>query len=476
MTQALPRKPTPGRQTIRLLFVVLIGLGAVTPASGQIPDITSRKQPNPQGPTTNAPTVFPHLTEGRFWISAQNNAIWQANPSFDASYSGPHSFRARHDKALGNVLTIYTGVQLTRSTALLVDAESAAGLGLSSAFGLGGFTNLDAVRDPTLTGTPYLARVLVDHYFGFGRENETPGRGPLSMFAVSPRRRLGIRLGKFSMTDFFDTNAVGSDSHLQFMNWAIDQNGAYDFTSDPRGYTWGVVAEYQSPPWGARFAEAFETGPENGGPLIWNLRRANTSNGEFELHRGPVTKAGIIRVLGYVNHANMGVYQTAIQQYLDGVTPAPDLSAHPVQVTAKYGFGVNFEQAVTPAITAYGRFGWNNGKTESWSFTEIDQTASGGLGFAGYRWKRDEDRAGAAFASNGISSVHARYLELGGLGFVLGDGGLHYGRENLFETYYTAHVWHGLYTGPDLQGIFNPGFNRARGPAFVASVRVHVEF
>jgi hypothetical protein len=468
---------------IRLLFRVLILIiavvlapGAVPWAGGQIPDVTVSEHPNPQSPTTNATTMFPHLSEGRFWLSAQNNSIWQANPPFDAAYSGPNSFRAHYDKALGNVVTVYTGMQLGRSTAVLASGESAAGLGLSSTLGLAGFTNLDAVRDPTLSATPYLARVFVDQYFGFDREKDTPGRGPLSMFAELPKHRLEFRLGKFALPDFFDTNAVGSDSHLQFMNWSIDQNGAYDFTADPRGYTWGIVAEYQSPPWGARFAEALETGPQNGGPLVWNLRKANTSDGEFELHRGPVTKTGIIRVLAYVNHANMGVYKTAIQQYLDGVTPAPDISAHPVQVTTKYGFGVNFEQAVTKSITAYGRFGWNNGETESWSFTEIDQTFSGGFGFPGSMWKRNEDRAGAAFASNAISSVHARYLELGGLGFVLGDGGLSYGRENLFETYYTAHVWHGIYTGPDLQGIFNPGFNRVRGPAFVTSLRVHLEF
>lgn len=461
---------------IRPLLLVLIGLGAVSSAGGQIPDITVSQHPNPQSPTTNATTMFPHLAEGRIWLSAQDNAIWQANPPFDAAYSGPNSFVSRYNKAVGNVVTIYTGLLLNRSTAVLADGESAAGLGLSSTLGLGGFTNLDAVRDPTLTAVPYLARLFVDHYFSFDHEKDTPGRGPLSMFAELPRHRLEIRLGKFAIPDFFDTNAVGSDSHLQFMNWSIDQNGAFDFTADARGYTWAVAAEYQSPAWGARFAEALETGPKNGGPVIWNLRRANTSNGEFELHRGPVTKTGIIRLLGWVNHANMGVYRTAIQQYLDGVTPAPDLAAHPVQVTAKYGFGVNFEQAVTPAITAYGRFGWNNGETESWSFTEIDQTFSGGLGFPGSLWERNEDRAGAAFASNGISSVHARYLELGGLGFVLGDGALHYGRENVFEGYYTAHVWHGIFIGPDLQGIVNPGFNRARGPAIVTSLRVHLEF
>jgi hypothetical protein len=332
---------------IRPFLLVLIGLAAVAAAGGQIPDVTSPQHPNPQGPATNTTTMFPHLAEGRIWVSAQDNAIWQANPPFDADFSGPNSFQAHYDKAAGNVVTIYTGLLINRSTAVLADGESAAGLGLSSALGLAGFTNLDAVRDPKLTATPYLARLLVDHYFGFDREKDSPGRGPLSMFAQLPKHRLEIRLGKFAIPDFFDTNAVGSDSHLQFMNWSIDQNGAYDFTGDARGYTWGIVAEYQSPAWGARFAEALETGPQNGGPLIWNLRRANTSNGEFELHRGPVTKTGIIRLLAWVNHANMGVYETAIEQYLAGLTPAPDLSAHPEQVTAKYGFGVNLEQAIT---------------------------------------------------------------------------------------------------------------------------------
>jgi len=180
-------------------------------------------------------------------------------------------------------------------------------------------------------------------------------------------------------------------------------------------------------------------------------------------------------VLTWVNHGNMGVYQDAIDQYLAGKTHVPDLSAHPSQVTKKYGFGVNLEQGFTPSITAYGRFGWNNGKTESWSFAEIDQTVSAGIGFLGNLWKRNNDRAGFAFASNGISSVHARYLALGGIGAEIGDGGLQYGRENLLESYYTTHLWRGLYAGPDVQYIVTPGYNQARGPIFVGSFRVHVE-
>ena len=87
--------------------------------------------------------------------------------------------------------------------------------------------------------------------------------------------------GKFGMVDFFDVNDVGSDSHLQFMNWAIDQNGAYDFAADTRGYTWGAIVEYQDRKWGFRFAEALMPSVANGINLVWNLRRARAENYEF---------------------------------------------------------------------------------------------------------------------------------------------------------------------------------------------------
>lgn len=218
-------------------------------------------------------------------------------------------------------------------------------------------------------------------------------------------------------------------------------------------------------------------GPQNGGPLVWNLRKANTSNAEVELHRGVLRKKdGIIRLLGYLNHANMGVYSEANERYLKGETAQPDIGDHPFRVTSKSGFGINMEQAVTATITLYTRFGWNDGKTESWVFTEIDHTGSVGVGVSGSLWRRRNDRTGLAFAINGIAKEHARYLELGGLGFVLGDGALQYAKEKEFEAYYTAHLWRGLFVGPDLQYVVDPGYNQSRGPVVVPSFRIHTEF
>jgi high affinity Mn2+ porin len=89
---------------------------------------------------------------------------------------------------------------------------------------------------------------------------------------------------------------------------------------------------------------------------------------------------------------------------------------------------------------------------------------------------RDGDRVGVAFVSNGLSEPHREYLRLGGLGFLLGDGTLRYGREQIIESYYTAHLWRGVFASAGVQFIAHPGYNRDRGPVVVQMVRLHLDF
>jgi high affinity Mn2+ porin len=442
----------------------------------QVADVTtSQKSEEASDPQAN--TMFPEtLDHGKLYVSGQMNFIYQTNPSFYAKYSGLNSFQPYYQKATSRVLTFYSGYQFTSSSEALVDVEEAGGQGLSQALGMAGYVNLDVVRNPTLGQSPYIARAMFHHVIALSDKKVEADPTPLSTFSELPARRLEFRVGKFGMADFFDVNGVGSDSHFQFMNWAIDQNGAYDYAADTRGYTWGAIAEYQDRAWGFRFAEALMPSVANGIHLVWNLSQARGESYEFELHRGILPKkAGTIRLLSFVNHANMGIYRVAISQYLNGEASKPDITNHPLQTTMKYGFGMNLEQALTKNVMAYGRFGWNNGRTESYAYTEIDQTFSGGVAVNGRQWRRAHDRCGAAFASNAISRYHQAYLALGGDGFILGDGGLNYGRENILESYYTLHLWRGFYASPDIQYVVNPGYNRDRGPVIVPGLRLHVE-
>lgn len=77
---------------------------------------------------------------------------------------------------------------------------------------------------------------------------------------------------------------------------------------------------------------------------------------------------------------------------------------------------------------------------------------------------------------NALSDAHREYLALGGQGFLLGDGRLNYNTEQILETYYTLHVWRGVFVAADFQYIRHPGYNRDRGPVIVPGFRFHTDF
>lgn len=412
----------------------------------------------------------------RFWLSAQGNFIRQQDTSFPAKYSGPNSFSADAAHATSRVETLYTGFRITKHLEFLFDLESAGGAGLSNALGIAGFTNVDVVRNPELGATPYVSRIMLHYTLALSKQTEENTRNPLSLAPAVPVRRLEFRLGKMSTVDFFDLNSVGSDSHLQFMNWAVVNNGAYDYAADTRGYTYGLVVEYYDKNWAARYGEMLMPTVANGITLDWNLKRAGGQNFELEYRPELIrNRQTVLRGLIYANRADMGNYREAIKQYRSGLTASPDITRSRRQGRVKYGFGYNMEQELNDNWRAFGRIGWNDGRNESFAYTEIDRTVEFGSDYRGSIWKRPHDKAGAAFVVNGISGDHRRYLALGGLGFILGDGALSYGTERILETYYTAQIWRGISLAFDYQHITNPGYNQARGPVNVFSVRIHAE-
>ena len=434
------------------------------------------EQSQPDAPQPMA-TFFEHSQTATWWISGQANFIFQANGTFYAQYSGPNSFKNTPEHAISRVLTLFLGYEFTPQSQIYLDVEETGGSGLSSALGLAGFVNLDVVRNPSIGQQPYIARLFYQQMVPLSRETTESERAPLSLSTQVPVKRLYFRFGKFSLADFFDNNVGGTDSHYQFLNWVIDNNGAYDYAADTRGYTIGAMIELQERNWGLRFAETLMPKVANGPNLDADVARARAENLELELRPQLFkNRETTVRLLNYVNHGDMGNYEDAVKLYLDHVTPTPDISATRVQGTVKYGFGVNFEQEFVKDAYVFGRWGWNEGKHESFCYTEDNEGEEIGAYARGTNWNRSLDRVGFAFVTSGLSKAHQAYLADGGLGFLLGDGALTYGRENIEEAFYTAHVWRGLFVAADLQHVVHPGMNRARGPFTVPGIRVHLEF
>jgi hypothetical protein len=457
-------------------------------APAQTPVQPSPAPGNAVAPAHSDPvlTMASHSESARYWVSGQANSIFQMHGHFHSPYEGPNSLRDTFETKASEVATLYMGYQLQPNkrynTDLIVDFENAGGRGISQALGLAGETNLDVVRNPTLSTAPYLARGEIHQIIGLTGEMVDQERGPLALATSVPVRRFEIRIGKMSLPDVMDENSVGSDSHLQFTNWTIDNNGAWDYAADTRGYTVAGILEYDDRVWSARYAFAAMPTVANGIDLDWAISRANGQNWEFELRKGLLSpfvnpkRVGVVRVLSYVNHAHMGDYRDSVNQYLAGKIAAPDIVQTERFGAVKYGFGLNTEQEVNDSLRFFGRFGWNEDQHESFAYTEVGQTVSFGGDLSGHAWSRTNDKLGIAFVSNAIKRDHQNYLHYGGQGFLLGDGGLTYAREDILEWYYNAHLWRGLYGTVGGTFIVHPGYNKDRGPLYVPTVRAHIDF
>jgi high affinity Mn2+ porin len=383
-------------------------------------------------------------------VSGQFNSVTQGSFNFHSPYSGVNSLPGNGQLASSRVMTLFSSLTLPASTDIEIDIESAGGSGIGNALGLAAYVNLDVVRNPSLGSKPYLARALLHHSF----------------LLQNQRQRVDVYVGQFSTVDWFDVNPVGSDSHTQFLNWAIDNNAAYDYAADTRGYTRGVVVQWAIEKWELRAAEAMMPTVANGLILTWSAN-THAENFELEHHTSLAGHDGSITLLSFVNHADMGNYREAVTDSTPSAPPDITLHRHPGSV--KYGFGINLQQALTHDVRVFARLGWNEGQHESFAYTEGNNTIAGG---GDVRYLR-KFKTGFAAATGGISADHKAYLAAGGLGFLLGDGRLRYGRETVLESYTTYSFPKGISASIDLQFIANPGYNRDRGPVWVPALRLH---
>ena len=143
---------------------------------------------------------------------------------------------------------------------------------------------------------------------------------------------------------------------------------------------------------------------------------------------------------------------------------------------SKAGAGVSWEQEIADGFGIFSRAGFNDGRNETWAFTEIDRTLSAGVTARGNQWSRANDTLGFAVVANGLSGEHRRYLAAGGYGFIVGDGRLSYAPEEILETYYNCKPIGWLALTADAQFIAHPAYNRDRGPLTAFAVRAHAEF
>ena len=410
-------------------------------------------------------------------LGAQATFIGQDLRPFPAAYSGPMSLVNGGDRQLSQSYGAYGGACITSQLAVYLDVEMIEGSGISHAAGLAGVTNGDVLRQGSvdLGKGPYIARVFARWTIPIASAtNDTIAPTMDAMPEVVSSTRVEVSAGKLAVTDIFDLNRYANSTRTQFLDWVLFNDGAWDYAADTRGYSNGIAVAWISPRWALRAGSFQMPTFANGNRFDNDLANARGDNVELTVS---APHDAVIRLLGYENHGRMGRYTAAIAAAAAQRTK-PNIVADDAPGRTKYGAAANVELPLADDANtgAFARLGWNDGRTESFVFTEVDRHASGGAQIAGNRWRRAGDIFGIAVAADGLSHDHRSYLAAGGTGFLLGDGALRYGPELVTELYYAAHVGRFLTVSPDLMRVVNPGYNRDRGPAVVASGRVNVRY
>lgn len=404
----------------------------------------------------------------------QSTYVGMKHPSFDDPYQGPSSLYGGNETGYTFTGTAYLGFRPWQGTEFWVDPEAASGVPFSGLLGVAGVYNGEAQKAAFINPITYVARAFLRQTFSLGGDQVQPDLEYNMFGGTVDSRRFVFTGGIYSITDIFDRNTFAHDPKKDFLNWSIMDWGAWDMPADARGYTRGVVGELYWDDWALRLSRSMLPVESNGLALTTNLTQSYADTIEVQHDFTIFDQDGKVRAMIFRNQAAYGNYASALN-YAQTYGGVPDLSnVRTSQV--KYGFGLSLEQYVTKDIGIFARLSWNNGETEGYSFTDIDNSVSGGVSINGHLWNRAGDTVGIGFASNGISTTNQAFLSAGGSDFFCGDGRLSYQRENIAEIYYSAQIAPFLWLTADYQRIANPCYNSDRGPVNVYLLRAHIEF
>ncbi|HXQ11577.1 MAG TPA: carbohydrate porin [Caulobacteraceae bacterium] len=406
-------------------------------------------------------------------IHGQATVVDQGTLPFHAPDAGTNSLTPRIGRETFDA-TLYVGFRPWSGAEVWANPELDQGFGLDNTLGVAGFPSGEAYK--VGKSTPYfrLPRLFLRQTIDLGGKKQSVDADLNQLAGSQTANRVVITLGKFGVTDVFDTNAYAHDPRGDFLNWALVDTATFDYAADAWGYTYGAAVEWYQGRWTLR-AGAFDLS------VIPNNSRLDSTLGqdqyvvEIEERHTIGGQAGRLMLTGYLTRGRMGTFADAIA--LAATTGQPPSTASVRRYRSRPGVSLDLEQTLADDLGLFVRAGIADGDFESYEFTDVDATFAAGLSLSGKRWGRKDDTLGVAGVINGISKIHQEYFADGGLGILVGDGELpHPGPEEIIETYYKIALTSRLALSLDGQLVTNPGYNRDRGPAPIVAARLHAQF
>ena len=405
-------------------------------------------------------------------VHAQSTYVYQYAFPFRAPYAGPNSLAPAQGRETWDA-TFYVGWRVWQGAELWINPEIDQGFGLSGTLGVAGFTSGEAYKLGSTYPYTRLPRTFLRQTINLGGESEKVEAGINQLAGTQTANRLVVTVGKFAITDIFDTNKYAHDARTDFLNWALIDTATFDYASDAWGYTYGAAVEWYRGPWTVR-GGFFDLPITPNNTQLDPSFAQNQWVGEVERRYKLWDQPGKLAVTGYLTHGRMGTFADATRIALATGQPADIAAVRHFQNQS--GISVNLEQQLSPEVGVFARAGLAGGKKEPFAFTDVDSTLAAGLVVSGKLWGRPDDTIGLGGVINGITSQHEAFFNAGGLGILVGDGKLpNPGSEKILELYYSFPISTARMT-LDYQFIDNPGYNQDRGPVSVIATRIRAQF
>jgi high affinity Mn2+ porin len=410
--------------------------------------------------------------ESQNWLfHLQGTEILQGQPGFHDPYSGTNSLHSGDNFRQSTTADLFFGVRLLPGTEVYFNPEYYQGFSFAITRGIAAFPNAQSSKVGKYRGDVFIPHLFLRQVFGFGGEQEQIDSSQLQLASKEDISRFTLTVGKMAVTDQFDNNSYAHDPSSQFLNWAVTDQGSFDYAADSIGYEYGLTLELNQKRWAARWGVFTIPRVSNGLATDGHFLKAWQQVAELEERYELFGHPGKVRFLGYLESANMGSYRAT----LDNPSLHEDIT-RTRRFRYTYGLGINFEQEISKDVGAFLRAGYRDPNYEVWQYTDISRSLSLGLQIKGTTWCRPNDTFGLAEALDGLGHAQRKYFAAGGLGILIGDGKLHYGLENVIETYYNLEVFKGVNLSLDYQLVVNPAYNQDRGPINIFMARFHFQY
>jgi high affinity Mn2+ porin len=410
--------------------------------------------------------------EQRWSFHVQATEIGFGQPGFRSPYKGTNSISPDDDFRQTSTINVYLGARLWPGGEVYLDAGYYQGFGFANTHGIAAFPNAEGSKVGQRIGDIVLPHLFYRQTFGFGGEQEQLEGDQLQLAEKVDISRLTFTVGRLTTGDQFDVNAYAHDPRHQFLNWALVNNGAYDYAGDSYGYIEGATLDLNQKQWALRYGIFDVPRVSNGFAKDGHFLKAWQQVLELEERYAILDRPGKVRLLGWLESAHMGSYR----ETLDDPALMEDITKTR-HYRFQYGFALNVEQTINDNVGAFLRASWRDGQSEVWQYTDIDESLSAGLQIKGDSWNRKNDTFGIAGILDGISDAHRDFLAAGGLGPLIGDGKLtHYSLEKVIETYYDFELTKNVHLAVDYQFVASPAYNADRGPINIFGARFHFQF